>query len=61
MFDHAPNELASEIVKRLDGVAITAARNALIEAIGLLSSTQVVSATSPLLAKASEETEELSE
>jgi len=42
-------QLACELVKVLDGVPIDLATNALNHAIILLSSTQVVSAKSPLL------------
>ena len=42
-------EIACEIVKLLDGLPIDLATNALNHAILLLSSTQVVSAKSPLL------------
>lgn len=43
------NELSRALVKQLDGVPINKARMALETAILLLSSTQVVSAKSPLL------------
>ena len=42
-------QLACELIKVLDGVSIERAHNALTHAIELLSSTQVVSAKSPLL------------
>jgi hypothetical protein len=42
-------EIAIELVKLLDGVPISKARNALEHAIILLSDTQIVSAESPLL------------
>ena len=42
-------QLACELIKLLDGVSIERAHNALTHAIQLLSSTQVVSASNPLL------------
>lgn len=42
-------QLAHELVKHLDGVPIYVAKNALEHAVLLLSSTQIVSAKSPLL------------
>jgi hypothetical protein len=47
--DKSEIQLACELVKVLDGVPINLATNALNHAIILLSSTQVVSAKSPLL------------
>jgi hypothetical protein len=41
--------IAREIIYHLDGLSIEAATNALRRAIGMLSSSQVVSAKSPLL------------
>ena len=46
--------LACEIVRLLDGIAITDAQNALARAQQLLLNTQVVDAASPLLAVADE-------
>jgi hypothetical protein len=43
------HNLAVDLIKCLDGVSIETARGALAEAMVLLSSTQIVSATSPLL------------
>lgn len=42
-------QLACELVKDLDGVSIELAKSALTHAVMLLSTTQIVSASSPLL------------
>ena len=42
-------EIAYELVRRLDGLSIEEAKNALLRATSVLSSSQVVSAKSPLL------------
>jgi hypothetical protein len=44
----SPEEIAVELIKRLDGIPIGDAKNALTRAIALLDTTQIVSATSPL-------------
>jgi hypothetical protein len=42
-------EIACELVRHLDGLSIEQAKNALLRATSVLSSSQVVSANSPLL------------
>lgn len=47
-------EIACELVGHLDGLSIEAAKNALLRAVQMLSSSQVVSAKSPLLRRSVE-------
>jgi hypothetical protein len=49
-------EIACELVRHLDGLSIEAAKNALLRATQILSSSQVVSAKSPLLRQSAKST-----
>jgi hypothetical protein len=45
----SPDAIAVQLIKRLDGIPIEAAKNALARAVELLDKTQIVSARTPLL------------